>query len=149
MSDDYGRRLVINLGFDRALDETIRALRDEGFDTASRIDVRDYCKLMLGHDFRRYMLIEALPARFLLRALQQNLDVGTILPATIAIYELADGETAVVAAEPFAPVVSDPSWRESEPDLAAAAGEESEALARALDRLQHLAPREEPAAAST
>ncbi|OFV91852.1 MAG: hypothetical protein A3G76_13440 [Acidobacteria bacterium RIFCSPLOWO2_12_FULL_65_11] len=143
---DYGRRLVVNLSFDRALEETIHALRDEGFDIASRIDVRDYCKVVLGHDFRRYVLIEALPARLTLRALLQDLDVGTILPATAAVYELADGETAVVVAEPFAPVLEEQTWRESAPELAALADEESDALARALARLQRLAPRQESAA---
>jgi hypothetical protein len=70
-----------------------------------------------------------------------------VLPATIAVYELADGETAVVAAEPFAPMLEDRGWRESAPALAALADEESQALARALERLERLAPREEPAAA--
>jgi uncharacterized protein (DUF302 family) len=143
---DYGRRLVINLGFDRAIEETIHALRDEGFDMASRIDVRDYCKIVLGHDFRRYVILEALPARTMVPALLEDLDIGTILPATVAVYELADGETAVVAAVPFAPVLEDHAWRESAPRLAALADEESEALARALERLQRLAPRQESTA---
>jgi uncharacterized protein (DUF302 family) len=142
---DYGRRLVVNLSFDRAIEETIHALRDEGFDVGSRIDVRDYCKVVLGHDFRRYVLVEALPARLMLRALMEDLDVGTILPASIAVYELADGETAVVAAEPFASVLEDQAWRESAPALAALADEESAAVARALARLQRLAPRQESA----
>mgnify|MGYP001171538826 FL=1 len=144
---DYGRRLVINLGFDRAIEETIHALRDEGFDMAGRIDVRDYCKIVLDHDFRRYVILGALPSRITVPALLENLDVGTILPATVAVYELADGETAVVAAVPFAAVLEDLAWRQSAPKLAALADEESEALARALDRLQRLAPRAESAAA--
>jgi uncharacterized protein (DUF302 family) len=143
---DYGRRLVINLNFDRALKETIHALQDEGFDIVGRVDVRDYCKLVLGHDFRRYVILHALPNRTTVRALREDLDVGTILPAAVAVYELADGETAVVAAEPFAPVLEDHAWRESAPALAKLADEESEALARMLGRLQRLAPREESAA---
>jgi len=146
---DYGRRLVINLSFDRAIEETIHALRDEGFDMASRIDVRDYCKIVLDHDCRRYVILGALPARITVRALLEDLDVGTILPATVALYELADGETAIVVAMPFAAVLEDQAWRQSAPRLAALADEESEALARALDRLQRLAPREESAAAIT
>jgi uncharacterized protein (DUF302 family) len=140
---DYGRRIVINLDFEGAIRETIHALRDEGFDIASRVNIHDYCKLVLGHDFRRYEIIGALPSRIALKALLEDLDVGTILPATVAIYELADGETAVVAAVPFAPVLEDQAWRESAPKLAALADEESEALARALGRLQRIAPREE------
>jgi uncharacterized protein (DUF302 family) len=143
---DYGRRLVINLRFDRAITETIHALQHEGFDIASRVNVHDYCKLVLDHDFRRYEIIGAMPARIALKALLSDLDVGTVLPATVAVYELADGETAVVAAEPFAPLLEDHAWRESAPALAALADEESQALARVLEHLQRLAPREESAA---
>jgi hypothetical protein len=62
-----------------------------------------------------------------------------MLTATVAIYELADGETAIVAAEPFAPVLADPAWRMAAPELARVADRESEQVARALMRLQHAA----------
>ena len=38
-----------------------------------------------------------------------------MLAATIAVYELADGETAVVAAEPFGPLLMDGAWRAAVP----------------------------------
>ena len=141
--DDYGRRLVVDLSFDRALVETVQALHDEGLDVVGRFDVRDYVLHRLHHDFRRYVLLQALPSRLMLEALRQDLDVGTILPATVAIYELADGETAVVASEPFAPVLSDYAWRQAVPEMAAVGDQESQQVARALRRLQHLAPRQE------
>ena len=143
--DDYGRRLVVDLSFDRTLVETVQALHDEGLDVIGRFDVRDYVLHRLHHDFRRYVLLQALPSRLMLEALRQDLDVGTILPATVAIYELADGETAVVASEPFAPVLSDYAWRQAAPEMATVADQESQQVARALRRLQRLAtPRQEP-----
>ena len=144
--EDYGRRLIVDLSFDRTVVEAVRALHDEGLDVVGRFDVRDYVLHRLHHDFRRYVLLQALPSRLMLEALRQDLDVGTILPATVAIYELADGETAVVASEPFAPVLSDYGWRQAAPEMATVADQESEQVARALTRLQHLAPRQEPVA---
>ena len=142
--EDYGRRLVVDLSFDRTVVEAIQALHGEGLDVISRFDVREYVLQKLHHDFRRYVLLQALPTRLILDALRRDLDVGTILPATVAIYELADGETAVVASEPFGPVFSDAAWRQAAPEMATVADRESQQVARALSRLQHVAPREEP-----
>jgi len=52
-----------------------------------------------------------------------------------AIYELADGETAIVAGEPFAPLRADLAWQTSAPELAIIAERESKQLARARTRL--------------
>ena len=97
----YGRRVVVDLPFETAVDETIHALRAEGFDLAGRMDVRRFLVHTLHHDFRRYVLLEVVSPEVTLEALRQDLDVGAVLPTTCAIFELADGETAVVVAEPF------------------------------------------------
>jgi uncharacterized protein (DUF302 family) len=144
--DDYGRRIIIDSSFERTLDEAIKAFGEEGLDVISRFDVRDYLQRRLLHDFRRYVLLQVSAPLLMFEALRDDLGVGAILPVTIAIHELADGETAVVASEPFGPVLSDRKWREAAPALAHLAEEESEQVARALARLQHLAPRREAAA---
>jgi len=72
-----------------------------------------------------------------MEALQHDLDAGPMLTATVAIYELADGETAIVAAEPFAPLLADPAWQVAAPELARVAEQEGELVARALTRVQH------------
>ena len=144
--DDYGRRIIIDSSFERTVDEAIQAFSEEGLDVISSFDVRDYLRRRLLHDFRRYVLLQVSAPRLMFEALRDNLGVGAILPVTIAIHELADGETAVVASEPFGPVLSDISWREAAPALAKLADEESDQVARALARLQQLAPRREAAA---
>lgn len=138
---DYGRRLVIDSTFDRAVDQTIEALQREGLHIIGCVDLQDYARRKLRHDLRQYVLLQALPARLTIDALQHDLDAGTILPVTIAIYELADGETAVIAGEPFAPLLADRAWQASAPDLATIAERASRQLARALTRLQRLASR--------
>ena len=133
---DYGRRLVIDSTFDRVVENTIEALQHEGLHIIGRADLQDYARRKLRHDMRQYVLLQALPARLTLDALQHDLDVGTILPVTVAIYELADGETAVVAGEPFAPLLADRAWQAAAPGLMMIAERESKQLARALARLQ-------------
>lgn len=134
--NDYGRRIVVDLGFDAVVGEASRAIREEGLQMIARIDVRDHFWRDLGHDFRHYFLIEAWSPELALEALRHNLDVGTILPTTFAIYELADGETAVVMSEPLSRMAAEPDWRRDTPALAAIADRESARAARVLVRLQ-------------
>ena len=145
--EDYGRRVVVDLPFDRALIDVVQALHEEGIHVLSRFDVRDYLKRTLHHDFRRYTLLQAATPRLTLDALQEDLAVGAILPITVAVYELADGETAVVVSEPFEPLFADRGWRDAAPRLARLADQESDLLARALTRLQREAPRYAPSPA--
>jgi uncharacterized protein (DUF302 family) len=134
---EYGRRIVVDLDFEAALGVTARALRNEGLRTIARIDVRDHVRRELAHDFRRYHVVDVWSPRLAFAALVHDLDAGPILPTRLAIYELADGGTAVVAAEPLAPMMTDPDWQREAPELAMLAREESRRLARVLERLQH------------
>ena len=134
---NYGRRIIVDLGFEAVLGETNRAIREEGLQMIARIDVRDHFWRELGHDFRHYFLIEAWSPELALEALRHDLDVGSILPTTFAIYELADSETVVVAREPLSPLATDSEWRREAPALASIADRESERVARVLARLQH------------
>jgi hypothetical protein len=68
--------------------------------------------------------------------LRHDPGTGPILPVTVGIFELADGETAVIASPPLAPVLSDFGWREATPALTTIGDRASEQLAQALDRLR-------------
>jgi uncharacterized protein (DUF302 family) len=133
---DYGRRIVVDLEFEAAVGETTRLIREEGLEIIARIDIQDHFRRDLSHDFRRYVLIEAWSSNLAVEALRHNLDVGPVLPITIAIYELADGESAVVAKEPLAPYASNAGWRQDFPELATMADEEAERMARVFADLK-------------
>jgi hypothetical protein len=62
-----------------------------------------------------------------------------MLVTTIAVFELADGETALVVAEPFGGLGSNASWREANPALAALADRTCDRLARALSAMEDAA----------
>ena len=136
--DDYGRRVILDVPFGQAVTETWKALRAEGFDLVSTIDIRDYLARSAHHECRRYLLFGALLPQLTLDVLRHDLEIGTMLPTTIAIYELPDGETAVTANPSLAPVASDFGWRAGRPAIAAIADCGGERLARALARLQDM-----------
>jgi uncharacterized protein (DUF302 family) len=123
MKDDK-RRIVVDSGFETVLGDVSRAIREEGLQTIARIDVRDHFWRDIGHDFRRYFLIAAWSPDLALATLRTDLEIAASLPTTFAIYELADGETAVVARLP---------------ELETVAARERERVARVLDRLQQRA----------
>src|SRR5262245_23325830 len=135
---EYGRRLVVDADFEKTLLETMRAVQIEGLDILTRFDLREHVQREAHHECRRYVLLQVASADLLLRAIQTDLESGPLLPSTMAIYELADGETVVESTEPFGPVISDPAWRYAAPDLAALADRESAQLARALARLDRV-----------
>ncbi len=133
---DYGRRIVVDSGFETAVGDLSRAIREEGLRVIARVDVREHFRRELGRDFRQYFMLEAWSPELAREALKQNLDVGAVLPTGFSVYELADGETAVVAREPLSPLAEDPAWRRSSPLLATIVDRETTRVARVFSRLQ-------------
>ncbi len=141
--DTDARQVVVNLPFERALAETGRALCTEGLHLLGRCDVREFLSSTLHHDFLRYILLDVAPAQSTLDALLEDLSAGPLLPTRIAVYEVGKTETAIVVAEPFGGLCSDPQWRRASPRLATLGDHACAQLARALDRLQRVAARQE------
>jgi|KBSSwiStaDraftv2_1062776.scaffolds.fasta_scaffold206574_3 uncharacterized protein (DUF302 family) len=138
---DYGTRIVVDKRIDPVIDILSDAMRAEGMVPLAQINVREQFARELSRDFRRYVLIQGWSPQLAMDALRHNLDAGTVLPVSIAVYELGDGETTVVANSSFAPVVDDHQWRTTFPVLAALADRETEKLARVIDRIAHGAVR--------
>jgi uncharacterized protein (DUF302 family) len=141
---DYGRRLTVDVGFDEALNELTEAMHAEGLDVVTRFDVRRYLLQHVRRDCRRYVLLQVVSAVLLHEALQMDLDIGAVLPAPVAVYELADGETAVEVVEPFGASAEEAVWRERRPELARLVDAASDRIARAMARLQRLAAAPRP-----
>ena len=134
----FSRRIVVDSDFETAVGDLCRALRDEGMQTIARIDVREHF-WRDGHDFRRYMLLEAWSPDLAFEALRLTLDAGPLLTTTIAVYELADGEAVVATRDGLATVEDDPAWRNQDPGLVSLADFEHERIGRVLARLRGVA----------
>ena len=103
--------------------------------------MRELLERTLEHDFRRYALLQVAVPHILLEALRDDLCVGAVLPSTIAVFELADGETAVVVSEPFGALGSNAQWRRDHSELAGLADLTCARLARALTEVEQAARR--------
>jgi uncharacterized protein (DUF302 family) len=132
----YGRRVTVNMPFDVANDELLNALQDRGVARLGHTDVDDFLTRTVHHDFRRYAWFEVAIPDVVLDALRDDLCVGAVLPTTIALFEVADGQTVVVVSEPFAALGSDAGWRREHPRLAALADRTCDRLGRVLMDLE-------------
>jgi len=95
-----GLKRVVPLAFDEALVRVPEALQSEGFGILTEIDVAATLKKKLDVDFRPYRILGACNPSLAHQALQANLDVGTMLPCNVIVYDSGDGRTVVTAVDP-------------------------------------------------
>ncbi len=77
-------------------------LLKEGFGILSEIDVAGKFKEKLGKDFRKYVILGACNPALAWEALGRELNIGTLLPCNVVVYEADDGGTAVMIMDPVA-----------------------------------------------
>lgn len=96
----YGMRVVLESGYDAAVEQVTAALKDEGFGVLTTIDVKATLKQKLDRDFRRYVILGACNPVLADRALHTELEIGLLLPCNVIVYEEAPGRAVVAAMAP-------------------------------------------------
>jgi uncharacterized protein (DUF302 family) len=95
----YGIRTVLPVGYDEALSRARTALASEGFGVLCEIDIQAKLKEMLGVDTPRYVILGACNPPLAHEALQQEADLGLLLPCNVIVYEESAGHSVVAAIE--------------------------------------------------
>ncbi len=93
---------TLALTFDEAVERVKAELKKEGFGVLTEIDVRKTLHEKLGVDFRPYRILGACNPSFAYKALQAEDKIGTMLPCSIIVQELAPGRVEVAAIDPLA-----------------------------------------------
>ena len=128
----YGFTRTVDMDFDRARGNAIEALKTEGFGVLSEIRLDEKLKEKLGVDFRRYVILGACNPPLAYKTLQEDINIGLLLPCNVVVYD-DDGEgksvVAGVDAKAMLSVVG-----ESE-ELKAVTTEVNERLRRAIDQV--------------
>ena len=91
----------LSIGYEQALARLPEVLKKEGFGIITEIDLQQTFKAKLGVDFRRYRIFGACNPAFALKALQQEPQVGVLLPCNVVIYEKENGTAVVGAVDPM------------------------------------------------
>ncbi|MBZ6496906.1 DUF302 domain-containing protein [Natrinema longum] len=77
--------------FDDVVSTTIDALEDEGFGVLCDIDVQETLQQKLDEDFRQYRILGACNPGLAHQGLEDDLDLGTLLPCNVVVYDDDDG----------------------------------------------------------
>jgi uncharacterized protein (DUF302 family) len=94
----YGYGRSIDLPFEAAVQQTRAALKSEGFGVLCEIDIKDKLKEKLGVEFANYVILGACNPPLAFNALQQEMNIGLLLPCNVIVYE-KEGRSFVAAVD--------------------------------------------------
>ena len=94
----YGFSRTVEIPFDAAIEKTRAALKEEGFGVLSEIDIKEKLKEKLDVDFRRYTILGACNPSLAYKTLQEELEIGLLLPCNVIVYEADDKNRSVISA---------------------------------------------------
>lgn len=128
----YGYVREVPMAFDAAVERSREALKSEGFGVLSEIRMDEKFKEKLGVDFRKYIILGACNPPLAYKTVQEDINIGLLLPCNVIVYEGDDPNTSVVAAVDAKAMLS---VAEENDVMKAVSGEVTERLQRVLEQL--------------
>lgn len=101
MTNNDGLRIKLDLPYEAAIEKATVALKEEGFGVLTEIDVKATLKKKLDADFRRYVILGACNPHLAYQALQNELEIGLLLPCNVIVYELEEGQSVISIMDPL------------------------------------------------
>jgi uncharacterized protein (DUF302 family) len=86
-TQEYGYVRTANLPFEDAVARLEAGLKNEGFGVLCKIDMQAKLKEKLGVEFPRYVILGACNPTLAYQALQEEIDLGLLLPCNAVAYE--------------------------------------------------------------
>ena len=96
----YGFSKTIDLPYEQAIEKVTAELKNEGFGVLTSIDVKETLKQKINVDFKKYAILGACNPPIAHRALQEEEELGLLLPCNVIVYE-KDGKTRVSIFDPM------------------------------------------------
>src|SRR6202162_5913838 len=128
----YGFSKTVDVPYKEAVEKARAALKEEGFGVLSEIDIKQKLKEKLGVDFRNYVILGACNPPLAYKTLQQEINIGLLLPCNVIVYEADEVGKSVVAAIDARTMLA---VVETSPALDAVATELNEKLKLVIDGL--------------
>lgn len=96
----YGFSKTVDLSYGQAIEKVTNELKKEGFGVLTSINVKDTLKKKLGVDFKKYVILGACNPSFTPQSLQEEEELGLLLPCNVIVYE-KEGKTRVSVFDPM------------------------------------------------
>jgi uncharacterized protein (DUF302 family) len=96
----YGFSKTVDLPFEQAIDKVTEELKKEGFGVLTTIDVKETLKKKIDVDFKKYTILGACNPPIAHKALQEEEELGLLLPCNVVVYE-KDDKTRVSIFDPM------------------------------------------------
>ena len=128
----YGFSKTVDIPYQEAVGKTRAALKTEGFGVLCEIDIKEKLKEKLGVDFRNYVILGACNPPLAYKTLQEEINIGLLLPCNVIVYEADEAGKSVVAAIDARAMLSVVG---NNPTLEAVAAEVNERLERVVAQL--------------
>ena len=96
----YGFSKTIDLPYEQAIEKVTAELKKEGFGVLTTIDVKETLKQKINVDFKKYTILGACNPLIAHKALQEEEDLGLLLPCNVVVYE-KDNKTRVSIFDPM------------------------------------------------
>ena len=128
----YGFSRTLDVPYEEAVKKTTAALKEEGFGVLCEIDIKEKLKEKLGVDFRRYIILGACNPPLAYKTLQEEINIGLLLPCNVVVYDADEVGKSIVAAIDAKAMLSVVG---SNPTLDAVAAEVNEKLQRVVAEL--------------
>ena len=96
----YGFSKTVDLPFEQAIEKVTDELKKEGFGVLTSIDVKETLKQKINVDFKNYTILGACNPPIAHKALQEEEELGLLLPCNVIVYE-KDDKTRVSIFDPM------------------------------------------------
>jgi uncharacterized protein (DUF302 family) len=96
----YGFSKMVDMSYEQTIEKVTAELKKEGFGILTSIDVKETLKQKINVDFKKYAILGACNPPIAHRALQEEEDLGLLLPCNVIVYE-KDGKTRVSIFDPM------------------------------------------------
>jgi uncharacterized protein (DUF302 family) len=95
----YSISTIVNLSFERALEETQLALQEEGFLVITEIDLKAQLSLKLNRKIRPYTILGVWVPSWEYEALSHEPDIGLLMPSHVCLWDNGNGTCTVATAD--------------------------------------------------
>lgn len=96
--EKYGFSRQVNLPFEAAVEKVTEELKNEGFGVLTEIRLDQKLHEKLGVSFRKYIILGACNPSLAHRAVQNEINIGLLLPCNVIVYEGESSDTSTIAA---------------------------------------------------